>query len=51
MISSVTSSGLKLSQTSEPSLRIVGKTTSHEFFETLAASSTQTPSNASKDLI
>jgi hypothetical protein len=40
-VSSVSSSGLKLIQISEPGLRIVGITVRQDFFETFWASSTQ----------
>ncbi|MCY1244680.1 hypothetical protein D9M72_577710 [compost metagenome] len=50
-VSSVSSSGLNDSQISEPSLRIVGMSTDHDRLLTDWASSTQTMSQPSNDLI
>ncbi|MNG25886.1 hypothetical protein D3C84_1108000 [compost metagenome] len=43
--------GFMVSQISEPSLRMVGISTSHDFLQTLCASSTHTMSTPSNDLI
>ena len=50
-VSSVSSSGLKLTQISEPGLRMVGITVRQDFFETFCASSTHRMSAPSSDLM
>ena len=51
VVGSSASNGLKVTQISDPALRIVGISTDHDSSETVCASSTQHTSTPSVDLI